>query len=586
MRRNFALIVFLSLLAAVPGSLSASAQAVAYVSNQNSNNVSVINTVTNTVTATVTVGNNPQGLAASPDGSLVYVTNANDNTVSVIGTATNTVIATVPVGNTPEAVAVSPNGGFAYVANYGDNTVSVISTTTNAIVTTVTLPASDIHPYGIVFAPGGRFAYVVETESVSVIATASNTVATTIPAVPQAGNDGPGVAISPNGLNLYVSQGLGNMAVISTATNQQVATISTTGGVNGSALADLAVLPNGALGYGAVAGFSEVVIFDTNLNTVVTTIPVGAYPFGLAITPDGSLCYVANENDNTVSAITTGANPAVVATLSVGIKPYAIAISVQDNDSQYSQLNGGNTLIGNQTVNGNVTATNFVGSGAGLTGVNAANSLALGGVPASTYARLDSGNTFNGNQTVNGSLAATVNVSANNSVTAPVVYAGNVSASNTVFAIEVHAGDTVSAANNVTAGGNVSATNLVSATNVVASGNVSTGTLSSAGTVTIGGGTPIKQYLSMSITPSPDFPLTIAAGACPVRTVNFPGAGDGDTVTLGVPISRIGTGSVIYFAWVSAANTVTIRACNLNQINGHKSTGLDPIHVDIWKHQN
>jgi hypothetical protein len=40
-----------------------------------------------------------------------------------------------------------------------------------------------------------------------------------------------------------------------------------------------------------------------------------------------------------------------------------------DNDSQFSQLNGGNTFTGNQTVNGNVSATNFVGNGSGLTGV-------------------------------------------------------------------------------------------------------------------------------------------------------------------------------------------------------------------------
>jgi YVTN family beta-propeller protein len=60
------------------GASSARAQSFAYVDNQNSNNVSVISTASNTVVATVAVGNNPRGLAATPDGSLVYVTNAND----------------------------------------------------------------------------------------------------------------------------------------------------------------------------------------------------------------------------------------------------------------------------------------------------------------------------------------------------------------------------------------------------------------------------------------------------------------------------------------------------------------------------
>ncbi len=73
----------------------------AYITNQRSNTVSVIDTATNMVSATILVGITPFGVAVSPDGSKVYVTNAFSNTVSVIDTATNTVIATIPVGITP-----------------------------------------------------------------------------------------------------------------------------------------------------------------------------------------------------------------------------------------------------------------------------------------------------------------------------------------------------------------------------------------------------------------------------------------------------------------------------------------------------
>ena len=76
----------------------------AYVTNQTSNNVSVINTATNTVVATVTVGTTPAGVSVSPDGSFVYVTNRTSNNVSVINTATNTVVATVTVGTDPVGV--------------------------------------------------------------------------------------------------------------------------------------------------------------------------------------------------------------------------------------------------------------------------------------------------------------------------------------------------------------------------------------------------------------------------------------------------------------------------------------------------
>ena len=70
-----------------------------YVTNYDSNNVSVIDTATNTVVATVTVGSDPFGVSENPAGTKVYVANQGSNNVSVIDTATNTVVATVPAGS-------------------------------------------------------------------------------------------------------------------------------------------------------------------------------------------------------------------------------------------------------------------------------------------------------------------------------------------------------------------------------------------------------------------------------------------------------------------------------------------------------
>ena len=105
----------------------------AYITNFNSNTVSVINTANNNFTATVPVGTNPLGVAVSPDGTRVYVTNANygdSGTVSVIDTATNKVTATVNIGYkySPSGVAVTPDGKKVYVANRDINGVSVIDT--------------------------------------------------------------------------------------------------------------------------------------------------------------------------------------------------------------------------------------------------------------------------------------------------------------------------------------------------------------------------------------------------------------------------------------------------------------------------
>src|SRR6266851_4582487 len=64
-------------------------------------------------------------------------------------------------------------------------------------------------------------------------------------------------------------------------------------------------------------------VIDTTTNTVVATIPVGLFPSGVAITPDGTRAYVinqfvTNQGDNTVSVIDTMTNT-IVATIPVGL---------------------------------------------------------------------------------------------------------------------------------------------------------------------------------------------------------------------------------------------------------------------------
>src|SRR5271170_4479347 len=87
-----------------------------FVNNNNSHNVSVIDTTSNTVIATVIIGNSPEDLVITPDNSKVYVTNFSDGTVSVISTTSNTVIATVAAGAPhPTFLAVTPDSSQVYV---------------------------------------------------------------------------------------------------------------------------------------------------------------------------------------------------------------------------------------------------------------------------------------------------------------------------------------------------------------------------------------------------------------------------------------------------------------------------------------
>jgi YVTN family beta-propeller protein len=73
-------------------------------------------------------------------------------------------------------------------------------------------------------------------------------------------------------------------------------------------------------------GGNSVSVIDAGANTLVATIPVGVGPFGIAVSPDGTRAYVANEGGDTVSVIDTAANT-VVATVTDVPGPKAVAVS-------------------------------------------------------------------------------------------------------------------------------------------------------------------------------------------------------------------------------------------------------------------
>ena len=288
----------------------------AYITNMDSNNVSVIDTATNNVTATVDVGISPYGVAVSPDGSKVYVTNSvwGNGTVSVIDTATNTVTATVLVGDSPHGVAVTPDGKKVYVANYMGGTVSVIDTVSNTVISTVPVGDFDF-PLGVAVTPDGTKAYVAKQfgNDISVIDTSTNTIISTV----NVGTYPIGVAINPAGTKVYVTNSYNNVSVIDTTTNNVTGTVDV-----GYSPGGVAVTPDGTKVYVANSGNNTVSVIDTATNNVTATVNVGKWPFGVAVTPDGTKVYVANDGNNTVSVIDTATNT-VTAMVPVGINPIA-----------------------------------------------------------------------------------------------------------------------------------------------------------------------------------------------------------------------------------------------------------------------
>jgi YVTN family beta-propeller protein len=121
---------------------------IAYVANEFSSTVSVIDGKTNTVTATFKVRGSAGAISVNPSTNMVYVVSGdfNKNVVSVIDGKTNTLTATIKVGTDRRAlltgISVNPSTNMVYVTNSDSNTVSVIDGETNTVTATIPVGSS------------------------------------------------------------------------------------------------------------------------------------------------------------------------------------------------------------------------------------------------------------------------------------------------------------------------------------------------------------------------------------------------------------------------------------------------------------
>jgi PGF-pre-PGF domain-containing protein len=237
------------------------------------------------------------------------------------------------------------------VTNEDSNTVSVIDTATNTVKATVEV-GSD--PKGIAITPDGTNVYVTNYDSntVSVIGTATNKVTDTI----EVGKSPWAVAVSPDGTKVYVTNDVcSTVSVIDTSTN----VVTTLVDLKYQNPSGVAISPDGTNVYVSSGSSNNVSIISTASNEVTNTIIVGSVPHGVAVSPDGKNVYVANTNSKTVSVISTAANE-VIATVTAGNGPYAVAVS-PDGTKVYVPDRDDNTVSVIDTATNTVTTTVNVG---------------------------------------------------------------------------------------------------------------------------------------------------------------------------------------------------------------------------------
>jgi len=327
--------------------------------------VAVADTRSGKVLNRIPVGHAPKGISLSPDARRAWVANSWSDSISEIDTASLETVRTLPAGFEPNAVVADSKGAFLYAANRISNDISVLDLKTGGEVkrllagrgaSYLALSSDGSRVYSTHIYPNIRRFRTPPQSEVTVIDTARQIVVDRYRLEKSAGvfhvalsRDGRlGVAAEMRPKNLVPLAHVEHGWVIGNA-------ISVFGEDAGGVLHvpideleryftppfGVAIAPDKSAIYVSTTGSDSVTVIQTakllkylaslsaeqrkalptdlsaSANYVTARIPVGRAPKGLALSPDGSLLYVANRNDDTISVVDAGTRT-VVRTIPLG----------------------------------------------------------------------------------------------------------------------------------------------------------------------------------------------------------------------------------------------------------------------------
>lgn len=263
----------------------------------------------------------------------IYVANSLSNSVTPVNGNTDTVQMDIPSGLAPQEVAASPRGDVIYVSHWNSSEIVVIDPRQRVVLERIPVACS---PSSIAILPSGSEALAVCRTSGQVIVVdleKRKQLAVLPVTFPHS------IVVSPEGRRAYVSRSMFSsyVDVINLGTFERSATITV-----GRSPQGLAISPDGTSLYVANNGGGTVSVVDTATNRVKNTIPVGYNPRNIAVSPDGSLLYVTNYTSGTISVINTAAS-AVIHTVNVGVHPHGVAVDSSSNAIYVSNYSS-NTL--------------------------------------------------------------------------------------------------------------------------------------------------------------------------------------------------------------------------------------------------
>ena len=308
---------WLAALALVAMASPAHAELRIFVTNEKSDDVTVIQADSGTVLKTIAVGKRPRGVTASADGTRVYVSNSNSDSVSIIDARALTVLSAVPAGRDPEGITLNREGTLLYVVNENDSAATIIDVATARIVKKIEVGTE---PETAVASPDGRWIAVSNETSndIHLIDTAAQAVARKIP-VPK---NPRGMRFSADSRRLFVAS---EQAHVVSVVNLETFAVEKSAATGGRRPVDVMLSRDGTRAWVSHGETGDVRVLDATTLDVLGTVAVGPRAWWTALTPDGTRLYVTVGRAGEVAVIDT-AGAKVTARIPAGTLPWGIAI--------------------------------------------------------------------------------------------------------------------------------------------------------------------------------------------------------------------------------------------------------------------
>jgi len=256
----------------------------AYFTELNDGGVGITSTKTRTIDGFIPTGSFPTGIGFSPDGGTAYVANQGSNDVGVLDVATGTQVATILIGGLSLfSVRVSPDGAQLFVG-INSTTLYIVDTQTRQIVKSVDVGYA---PNAFAVAPDNRILYVSAFVggSVTEIDMFTGTTLRTfnVGGLPQ------DMAVNRKGTHLYVANEGGYLNDIDLASGQIGNSIPLAGAAFG-----IGVTPDDNQAYIAIPFGGLVQVFSLQSKKVQGSLNVGGEPRRVAFSQAGKIGAVTN----------------------------------------------------------------------------------------------------------------------------------------------------------------------------------------------------------------------------------------------------------------------------------------------------